>query len=43
MRLSFGPLAAVAILAFAAGLLVASFASFRTFLPGLLEGTCVTI
>lgn len=43
MRLSFGPLAAVAILAFAAGLLVASFASFRTFLPGLLEGTWVTI
>ena len=31
-------LAVCAILAFAGGLLVASFATFRVFLPGLLEG-----
>src|SRR3546814_16528805 len=32
-----------AIVAFAAGLTVASFAGFREFLPGLLEGALVTI
>lgn len=32
-----------AILAFAAGLVVASFAGFREFLPGLLEGAAVTV
>jgi polar amino acid transport system permease protein len=36
-------LAVCAILAFAGGLLVASFASFRAFLPGLLEGSWITI
>jgi polar amino acid transport system permease protein len=39
----FRSLAVCAILAFAAGLAVASFAGFREFLPGLLEGTWVTI
>jgi polar amino acid transport system permease protein len=32
-----------AILAFAAGLVVATFAGFREFLPGLLEGTLITV
>src|SRR4051812_34650425 len=32
-----------AILAFAAGLAVASFAGFRVFVPGLLEGALVTV
>jgi polar amino acid transport system permease protein len=36
-------LAVCAILAFAGGLAVASFAGFREFLPGLLEGTWTTI
>src|SRR5207244_3893446 len=36
-------LAVCAILAFAGGLLVASFATFRAFLPGLLEGSWITI
>jgi polar amino acid transport system permease protein len=36
-------LAVTAILAFAGGLIVASFAGFREFLPGLLEGTWVTV
>jgi polar amino acid transport system permease protein len=37
------PLVVCAILAFAAGLVVASFADFRQFLPGLLEGAFITI
>jgi len=37
------PLTVCAILAFAGGLVVASFAGFREFLPGLLEGALVTI
>src|SRR5215469_12879284 len=37
------PLAVSAIIAFAAGLTVASFAGFREFLPGLLEGALVTV
>jgi polar amino acid transport system permease protein len=37
------PLAIMAIVAFTAGLCVASFAGFREFLPGLLEGALVTI
>jgi polar amino acid transport system permease protein len=37
------PLVVCAILAFAAGLVVASFANFREFLPGLLEGALITI
>ena len=36
-------LAVCAIVAFAGGLLVASFATFRAFLPGLLEGSWITI
>src|SRR5215831_172328 len=43
MRLPVRSLAVSIILAFAAGLVVASFASFRTFLPGLLQGTAVTV
>jgi len=43
MRLPLRSLAVSIILAFAAGLVVASFASFRTFLPGLLQGTAVTV
>ncbi|HLI13856.1 MAG TPA: ectoine/hydroxyectoine ABC transporter permease subunit EhuC [Alphaproteobacteria bacterium] len=43
MKLPVRSLAVCAILAFAAGLVVASFASFREFLPGLLEGSWVTI
>ena len=37
------PLVICAIVAFTAGLVVASFAGFREFLPGLLEGALVTI
>ncbi|MBV8768599.1 MAG: ectoine/hydroxyectoine ABC transporter permease subunit EhuC [Hyphomicrobiales bacterium] len=37
------PLVVCAILAFTAGLVIASFAGFREFLPGLLEGALVTI
>ena len=37
------PLVVCAIVAFTAGLVVASFAGFREFLPGLLEGALVTI
>lgn len=37
------PLTVCAILAFTAGLIVASFADFRIFLPGLLKGAMVTI
>jgi polar amino acid transport system permease protein len=37
------PLVFTAIVCFAAGLFVASFAGFREFLPGLLQGTIVTI
>jgi polar amino acid transport system permease protein len=36
-------LVVASILAFAGGLIVASFAGFREFLPGLLEGTWVTV
>src|ERR1700751_471070 len=43
MQLPLRSLCVSAILAFAGGLVVASFASFRTFLPGLLEGAWVTI
>jgi polar amino acid transport system permease protein len=43
MQLPLRSLVVCAILAFAAGLLVASFATFRAFLPGLLEGASVTI
>jgi polar amino acid transport system permease protein len=43
MKLPVRSLAVCAILAFAAGLAVASFASFREFLPGLLEGSVVTV
>jgi polar amino acid transport system permease protein len=43
MQLPLRSLAVAAIVAFAAGLVVASFASFRTFLPGLLEGAFVTV
>lgn len=37
------PLVVCAVVSFAAGLAVASFAGFRTFIPGLLEGALVTI
>jgi len=37
------PLAVCAILAFAAGLVVATFADFRIFLPGLLRGALITV
>ncbi|HEX9904976.1 MAG TPA: ectoine/hydroxyectoine ABC transporter permease subunit EhuC [Propylenella sp.] len=37
------PLVVCAIIAFTAGLVVASFAGFREFLPGLLEGALVTV
>lgn len=37
------PLVVAAIVAFTAGLAVASFAGFREFLPGLLEGALVTV
>ncbi len=43
MRLPLRSLAVAVILSFAAGLVVASFASFRAFLPGLLQGALVTI
>lgn len=43
MRLPLRSLAVSIILAFATGLVVASFASFRTFLPGLLQGAAVTV
>jgi polar amino acid transport system permease protein len=43
LRMPLRPLTVCAILAFAAGLVVASFAGFREFLPGLLEGALVTI
>ena len=36
-------LTASAVLSFAAGLIVASFAGFREFLPGLLEGAAITV
>ena len=36
-------LAISAVVSFAAGLIVASFAGFRDFLPGLLEGTLITV
>jgi polar amino acid transport system permease protein len=37
------PLAIAVIIAFTAGLVVASFAGFREFLPGLLEGALITV
>ena len=37
------PLVIAAIVAFTAGLVVASFAGFREFLPGLLEGALITV
>jgi polar amino acid transport system permease protein len=43
MRLPLRSLVASIIVAFAAGLVVASFASFRAFLPGLLQGAAVTV
>jgi polar amino acid transport system permease protein len=43
MQLPLRSLVVCIILAFAGGLLVASFATFRAFLPGLLEGASVTI
>jgi polar amino acid transport system permease protein len=43
MQLPLRSVAVSAILAFAAGLAVASFATFRSFLPGLLQGTLVTV
>jgi polar amino acid transport system permease protein len=43
MRLPLRTVAVTVILAFTAGLLVASFAGFRSFLPGLLEGALVTV
>jgi polar amino acid transport system permease protein len=42
-RMPLRPLTVCAILAFAGGLVVASFAGFREFLPGLLEGASITI
>jgi polar amino acid transport system permease protein len=41
--MSLRPFVICAIVAFTAGLVVASFASFREFLPGLLEGALVTV
>jgi len=43
MQLPLRSVAVSAVLAFAAGLTVASFATFRTFLPGLLQGALVTV
>src|SRR5258707_10244948 len=43
MRLPLRTVAVTVILAFTAGLLVASFAGFRTFLPGLLQGALITV
>jgi polar amino acid transport system permease protein len=43
MQLPLRSLCVSAILAFAGGLVVASFATYRAFLPGLLEGAWVTI
>src|SRR6266404_182623 len=43
MQLPLRTVAVTAILAFAAGLAVASFATFRSFLPGLLQGTLTTV
>jgi polar amino acid transport system permease protein len=43
MQLPLRSVAVTAVLAFAAGLAVASFATFRTFLPGLLQGASITV
>jgi polar amino acid transport system permease protein len=43
MRLPLRTVAVTVILAFTAGMLVASFAGFRAFLPGLLQGALVTV
>ena len=43
MQLPLRTVAVTAILAFAAGLAVASFATFRSFLPGLLQGALTTV
>jgi len=43
MQLPLRSIAVSAVLAFAAGLTVASFATFRTFLPGLLQGALITV
>jgi polar amino acid transport system permease protein len=43
MRLPLRTVAVTVILSFTAGLLVASFAGFRAFLPGLLQGALVTV
>ena len=43
MQLPLRSVAVSAVLAFAAGLTVASFATFRTFLPGLLQGASITV